>query len=129
VQSPWFSVSPWCAFAFVVRFCFSSSHDHLTGATSGLPFSTTYVASSDALRIGPAAGGCAYAPPTNLLRVSPEVRHGERAVVSQVLDVEISENGTGPFDGLRCGCEHGQNVVPLTHRRLVVLVRHALFRP
>jgi ADP-ribose pyrophosphatase YjhB (NUDIX family) len=58
-----------------------------------------------------------------------EVRHGERAVVSQVLHVELREDGTGPFDRLRCGREHGQNVVPLTHRRLVVLVRHALFRP
>jgi hypothetical protein len=65
----------------------------------------------------------------NLLRFDPEVRHGKRAVVSQVSDVEIRENGTGPFDGLRCGREHGQNVAPLIHRRLVVLVRHTLFRP
>jgi hypothetical protein len=65
----------------------------------------------------------------NLLRSSLEVRHSERAVVSQVSDVEIRENRAGPFDGLRCRREHGQNVVPLTHRRLVVLVRHALLGP
>jgi hypothetical protein len=64
-----------------------------------------------------------------LIRFSPEVRHGERAVVSQMSDVEIRENGPSSLHGLIRGREHGQNVVPLIHHSLVVQVRHALFRP
>src|SRR5215211_2879481 len=52
-----------------------------------------------------------------------------RPVVPHVPGAEAGEDAMAPFNGIRCGREHGQNTVSLAHCRLVVLIRHALLRP